>query len=96
VKGQLMPNILTLERREAVEDGRHGSYVVLTLDDLRREPGRLVFLPELALMGIVGSYDTARRWIKKGRLPKPYCLGSRKAWEGRAILKAIGASEAQE
>jgi hypothetical protein len=91
-----MPNILPIERHEAVENGRHGSYVVLTLDDVRREPGRLVFLHELALMGIVSSYDAARRWIKTGRLPDPYRLGSRKAWEGRAILKAIGASEVQE
>jgi hypothetical protein len=89
-----MPNILMVERREAVIDGNgNGSYIVLTLDDLRREPGRLVFLHELALMGVFGSYDAAKRWIKTGRLPEPYCLGSRKAWEGRAILKAIGAPE---
>jgi len=76
-----MPNILKVERPHAVADGSgsYGSYLVLTLDDLRREPGRLVFLHELALMGVFGSYDAAKRWIKTGRLPEPYHLGTRKA-----------------
>jgi hypothetical protein len=90
-----MPNILTAERRRAITDeaGR-GSYFGLSLDDLRREPGRLVFLHDLALMGLVRSYDAAQRLVSAGKLPAPYRIGSRAAWEARDVLKMIGASEA--
>ncbi|WP_270934309.1 hypothetical protein [Falsiroseomonas oryzae] len=57
-----------------------------TLDDLRREPGRLVFTSDLRRLGVARSYDGL-----KG-LPPPLKLpGRRLAWEGRAILTAIGA-----
>ena len=88
-----MPNILTIDRRRAVVDSAtHGSYLMLTLDDLRHEPGRLVFLREIALMGIVRSYDAAQRLVKSGKLPEPYRIGSRAAWEARDILRMIGAT----
>ena len=90
-----MPNILRIERCRALADeAGHGSYLVLTLDDLRREPGRLVFLAELALMGLVRSYDAAQRLVSAGKLPEPYRIGSRAAWEARDLLKMIGASQA--
>ena len=90
-----MPNILSAHRRQAIADPTaNGSYLILTLDDLRREPGRLVFLRELALMGIVHSYDAAQRLVSTGRLPEPYRIGSRAAWEARAVLKLVGASPA--
>ena len=88
-----MPNILTVERRHAVaDDSAHGSYCILSLDDLRREPGRLVFLRELALMGVVRSYDAAHRLVATRKLPEPYRVGSRAAWEARDILRMLGAS----
>jgi hypothetical protein len=88
-----MPNILSVERRHAVaDDSSHGSYCILTLDHLRREPGRLVFLRELALMGVVRSYDAAQRLVANGKLPEPYRIGSRAAWEARDILRMLGAS----
>lgn len=90
-----MPNILSTVRRRAVADPTaHGAYLILTLDDLRREPGRLVFLGELALMGVVRSYDAAQRLIDRGRLPTPYRIGSRAAWEARDILRMLGATPA--
>ncbi|HEY3911583.1 MAG TPA: hypothetical protein VGM07_17105 [Stellaceae bacterium] len=63
-----------------------------TLDDLRKYPGRLVLTHELRAMGIAPSYDTLSNAVKDGRLPKPYKLGQRLAWEGRDVLKMIGAS----
>jgi len=57
-----------------------------SLDDLRREPGRLVFLADLARLRIIRSYDGARK------LPPPLSVPSeKKAWEARTILLAIGA-----
>lgn len=57
-----------------------------SLDDLRSEPGRIVFLSDLARLGIVRSYDAAKR------LPAPLRLaGKQKAWEARTILLWIGA-----
>src|SRR5438105_4100428 len=88
-----MPNILSVERRRAVADeSAHGSYCILTLDDLRREPGRLVFLRELAVMGVVRSYDAAQRLVSARKLPEPYRVGSRAAWEARDVLRMLGAS----
>ena len=83
-----MPNILTAEESQALKS-RVGSSP--SLDDLRREPDRLVFLPDLVSMRILRSYGAARRWVQNGRLPEPYRLATGKAWEGREILKAIGA-----
>ena len=58
-----------------------------SLDDLRRNPGRLVDLPGLARLGVVVSYDGAKK------LPKPLDVPSeKKTWEGRTILAAIGAN----
>ena len=55
-------------------------------DDLRLHPGRLVFLADLARLGIIASYDGAKK------LPPPLPLPSeKKAWEARTILLAIGA-----
>lgn len=60
-----------------------------TLDDLRREPGRLLFTSDLRRLGVARSYDGLKA------LPPPMKLpGGRLAWEGRAILAAIGADEA--
>jgi len=57
-----------------------------SLDDLRRQPGRLVFLPDLARLRIIRSYDGAKK------LPPPlYVPSEKKAWEARTILNAIGA-----
>ena len=83
-----MPNILTTEQSQELESRIRGS---LTLDDLRRQPDRLVFLPDLVSMRILRSYGAARRWVEAGRLPEPYRLATGKAWEGRDVLKAIGA-----
>lgn len=66
----------------------------LTLDDLRRNPGQLVFPNGLAEIGVFRSYDAITRAVETGRLPKPYKLGQRSAWEGRAILRMVGASAA--
>jgi hypothetical protein len=56
------------------------------LDDLRRDPSKLLFPPDIARLRIVKSYDGLKS------LPQPILLpGRRKAWEGRAILLAIGA-----
>jgi hypothetical protein len=83
-----MPNILTAGRSPTLPSG---SNVFPTLDELRRQPDRLVFLPDLVSMRILRSYGAARRWVETGRLPEPYRLASGKAWEGRDVLKAIGA-----
>jgi hypothetical protein len=57
-----------------------------SLDDLRRNPGRPVTLDLLARIGVVVSYDGARK------LPPPLNMPSeRRTWEGRTILRAIGA-----
>jgi hypothetical protein len=85
-----MPNILTAEQSQELESRIRCS---LTLDDLRREPDRFVFLPDLVSMRIFRSYGTARRWVESGKLPEPYHLAAGKAWEGRDVLRAIGACE---
>jgi hypothetical protein len=64
----------------------------LTLDDLRREPGRLIFPKDAAALGIAQSYDGLNRLVKTGKLPKPYRIGLRPAWEARAFLQMLGAS----
>jgi hypothetical protein len=57
-----------------------------SLDDLRRNPGRPVNLAGLARIGVVHSYDGAKK------LPPPLNMPSeRRTWEGRTILRAIGA-----
>ena len=57
-----------------------------SLDDLRRHPGRLVFLADLARLEIIRFYDGAKK------LPAPLRVPSeKKAWEARTILLAIGA-----
>jgi hypothetical protein len=64
--------------------------LVRSLDDLRREPGRLIFIQDIAALGIAASYDGVRRLVETGKLPVPYMLGKRPAWEGRAILQMLG------
>lgn len=57
------------------------------LDDLRRDPSRLVFARDLARLRVIKSYDGLRK------LPPPLRVPSEtKAWEARTILVAIGAS----
>ena len=83
-----MPNIPTAGRSQALHSGSNS---FPTLDDLRRQPDRLVFLPDLVSMRVLRSYGAARRWVETGRLPEPYHLATGKAWEGRDVLRAIGA-----
>jgi len=56
------------------------------LDDLRREPGRVVFAADLARMRIIRSYDGLKKLPPPLRVP-----AGRLAWEARTILLAIGA-----
>jgi hypothetical protein len=57
-----------------------------SLDDLRRQPGRLVFAADLARLRIIRSYDGLKK------LPPALSVPSEKrAWEARTILIAIGA-----
>lgn len=72
-----MPNITT----------RTASTWPRTLDDLRQEPGRLIFAADITRLGIVKSYDGLRALPPPLRLP-----GRRLAWEARTILAAIGAA----
>jgi hypothetical protein len=83
-----MPNIPAAGRPRTLQSAVNA---VPTLDDLRQQPDRLVFLPDLVSMRILRSYGAARRWVQNGRLPEPYRLATGKAWEGRDVLKAIGA-----
>lgn len=56
------------------------------LDDLRAQPGGIVFAADLARLRIVASYDGLKKLPPPLRLP-----GGRLAWEARTILSAIGA-----
>ena len=56
------------------------------LDDLRREPSRLVFARDLARLRIIKSYDGLKKLPPPLRVP-----AETKCWEGRTILAAIGA-----
>ena len=58
------------------------------MGDLRAEPDRLVFLDDLARVGLVRSYSTA------ARLPKPINACGRPAWTGGTILRWCGAETA--
>src|SRR5262249_44104888 len=93
---QHMPNILPVSRNAVADRTANGAYLLLTLDDLRRDPGRLVFLRELAFMGIVRSYDAVQRLVSSGRLPPPYRIGIRLAWEARDILGMLGADRRRQ
>ena len=57
------------------------------LDDLRREPSRLVFARDLARLRVIKSYDGLRKLPPPLRVP-----AETKCWEGRAILAFIGAT----
>jgi hypothetical protein len=60
------------------------------LDDMRADPSRLVTLGDLARIGLVRTYDTAKK-----KLPPPLQLPTApKCWEARTILDAIGLSDA--
>jgi hypothetical protein len=56
---------------------------------MRADPSRLVTLADLARLGLVRSYDNARR-----KLPPPLRLPTApRCWEARTILRALGLSE---
>jgi len=56
------------------------------LDDMRADPSRLVTLGDLARLGLVRSYDSAKR-----KLPAPLKLPTApRCWEARDILHALG------
>ena len=82
-----MPNIVIDRRR-----GDGGRNPRVTLDDLRREPGALMFAHHARALGLADSYDGLKSLVKSGKLPEPYRIGNRPAWEARAFLRAIGAS----
>lgn len=55
------------------------------LDDMRADPSRLVTLGDLARLGLVRSYDGAKKLPAPLKLPtSPNC------WEARTILQALG------
>jgi hypothetical protein len=56
-----------------------------SLDDMRAEPSRLVTLGDLARLGLVRSYEGAKK------LPPPLNLPTAtKCWEARTIMAALG------
>ena len=56
------------------------------LDDMRADPSRIVTLGDLARLGLVRSYSTAKK-----KLPAPLRLPTTpKCWEARTILTAFG------
>jgi hypothetical protein len=57
------------------------------LDDLRREPARLVLTGDLRRLKIVQSYDGLKQLPPSLRMP-----GRVKAWEARTILMWLGAA----
>jgi hypothetical protein len=65
----------------------------LTLDDLRRNPGLLIGPSDLVRLGLFRSYDPIKQAYRSGKLAVPYRLpNGRPLWEGRDILKLLGAS----
>jgi hypothetical protein len=86
-----MPSIIPAGA--SVPDIARHRVVITSLDDLRREPGRLVFAQDLHALKIVSSYDGLKRLVDSGRLPIPYRIGHRPAWEARAVLQMLGAPE---
>jgi hypothetical protein len=55
------------------------------LDDMRADPSRLVTLADLARLGLVRSYDSAKK-----KLPAPLSLPTApRCWEARTILFAL-------
>jgi hypothetical protein len=56
------------------------------LDDMRADPSRLVTLGDLARLGLVRSYDGAKKLLPPAlRLPT-----TPKCWEARTVLDALG------
>jgi hypothetical protein len=56
-----------------------------SIDDLRAEPGRLVFASDLQRLRIIKHYGMIKR------LPKPLQIpAERYGWEARTILRALG------
>ncbi len=59
------------------------------LDDMRSDPSRLVTLADLARLGLVRSYDSAKK-----KLPPALPLStSPQCWEARSILGAFGLTD---
>ncbi len=62
-----------------------------TFGALRAKPDALVSLKDLNAANIVGSHQSARRWVEAGKLPEPIVLpNGRLRWLARDVLKAIG------
>ena len=58
------------------------------LDDMRANPSRIVTLADLARLGVVRTYEGARK------LPAPLKLPTTpKCWEARSILRAMGLTD---
>jgi hypothetical protein len=61
----------------------------VSLDEFRKNPGRLYPASWLAATGVIKSYDGVGGWVRDGRLREPYVINRRPFWEGRDILDAI-------
>jgi len=60
---------------------------VITLDDLRKTPGRLLGLGDLVMLGVIPSYEAYYNQSKAGLFPRGKMLPSRMlAWEARQII----------
>lgn len=61
-----------------------------TLEDIFKNPGRIVTPSDLASAGVVGSYSTISEWVRKGWLPKPHEFpNGHKFWFGREIVPTV-------
>ena len=70
-----------------------------TLDDILKNPGRMVTPSDLASARIVRSYSTIGDWVRKKWLPEPHQLpNGRKYWLGNEIAAALkrGSSSSEE
>ncbi len=70
-----------------------------TLDDILKNPGRMVTPSDLASARIVRSYSTIGDWVRKKWLPEPHQLpNGRKYWLGDEIAAALerGSSSSEE
>ncbi len=62
-----------------------------TIGDLMRAPDALVSVADLKAAKIIGSHQSAARWVKAGRLHKPINLPNGQIrWLARWALCAIG------
>jgi len=59
----------------------------ITLDDLRRAPGRLLGLGDLITIGVIPSYEAYYKQARAGLFPRGKLLPSRMlSWEAQWIL----------